>query len=414
MSTERERITIVTAGHLSNCPRMLKAADALHDEGHRVRVVSVSHTPWSAQADRALRATRPWAWTIVDYARDTARATQLMTGARFHAARRVSRWLGPARVPLAIAARACGRAHSELVRAAVAAPADFVYGGSTGALAAVAESARRLGVPYGLDLEDFHSAEEAGPSGARAGALVERIERHILAGARVLTAGSPMISEEYTNKYGVRPLTIHNTFSLERNVPEPSAAHGPLRVYWFSQTLGPTRGLEALVRAFGRAANAGELHLRARIVPEYFDWLQRLQRDVAPGLTLVPLDPAPPDDMVTLAGGYDAGWSGEELSFPNRAWCLGNKIFTYLAAGVPVILSRTPAQMALARELGEAAFTFDDVDDLAGLLRELAADPARRCRARRAARAAAERRWHWEHPADRGALLAALAAGTGR
>jgi glycosyltransferase involved in cell wall biosynthesis len=223
-----------------------------------------------------------------------------------------------------------------------------------------------------------------------------------------------MISEEYTKKYRVRPLTIHNTFSLERDVPEPSAPHGPLRVYWFSQTLGPTRGLEVLVQAFGRADVAGELHLRARIVPAFFDQLQRLQRDVAPALTLVPLEPAPPDDMVKLAQTYDAGWSGEELSFPNRAWCLGNKIFTYLAAGVPVILSRTPAQTALARDLGEAAFAFDDVEHLAQLLRELAADPARRCRARRAARAAAERRWHWEHPADRGALLSAVAAGTGR
>ncbi len=131
MSKERAAITIVTAGHLSNCPRMLKAADALHGEGYRVRVVSVSHTPWSAEADRALRATRDWEWTIVDYARDTARATQFMTGARFHAARRVAGWLGPSRLPMAIAARACGRAHSELVRAAVAAPADFIYGGST-------------------------------------------------------------------------------------------------------------------------------------------------------------------------------------------------------------------------------------------------------------------------------------------
>jgi glycosyltransferase involved in cell wall biosynthesis len=414
MSTPRARLTIVTAGHLSNCPRMLKAADALHDEGYHVRVVSVSHTPWSAEADHALRKTRHWEWTTVDYARATARATRLTTGARFHAARRVAGWWGPSRVPLVVAARACGRVHSELVRAAVAAHADFIYGGSTGALAAVAESARRLGVPYGLDLEDFHSAEEGGPAGAFAGAVVERIERQVLVGARVLTASSPMIGEEYTKKYNVRPLTVHNTFSLERDVPEPSAAPGLVRVYWFSQTLGPTRGLELLVQAFGRASIAGELHLRARIVPEYIDRLQRLQREVAPRLTLVPLEPAPPDDMVKLARGYDAGWSGEELSFPNRAWCLGNKIFTYLAAGVPVILSRTPAQTALAGDLGEAAFTFGDVDGLVGLLRELAADPARRCRARRAARVAAERRWHWEHPADRGALLAAIAAGTGR
>ena len=33
------RICVVTAGHLSTSPRMLKAADALHAAGYHVRVV---------------------------------------------------------------------------------------------------------------------------------------------------------------------------------------------------------------------------------------------------------------------------------------------------------------------------------------------------------------------------------------
>jgi len=402
------KVCIVTAGHLSTCPRMLKAADALHEDGYQVRVVSVNHTAWATAADRDVMATRGWAWTAVDYSRATARVMQVMTGARLRAALAVSRWVGPAHVPLAVAARACSRAHPELVRAVAAQPAGFLYGGSTGALKAVAEAAARLRVPYALDLEDFHSAEEEGPSGLLDGALMERIESRVLPGATFLTAASPMIGQGYADKYGVRPITIYNTFSLEPGVPAPETAAGPLRIYWFSQTLGPTRGIEPFVRAFGLAGVTGELHLRARIIPSYFETLQRLQRETAPGLTIVASEPAAPADMVRLARGYDAGLSGEEAPVLNRAWCLGNKIFTYLAAGVPVIFSHTPAQAALARELGDAAFIYDSVEDLAQILRDLAADPARRCRARRAARAAAEQRWHWEHAADRGALLDAF------
>jgi len=82
---------------------------------------------------------------------------------------------------------------------------------------------------------------------------------------------------------------------------------------------------------------------------------------------------------------------------------------------VPVVLSRTPAQAALAPELGDAAFVYDtgDAAGLSAQLRRLA-DPERRRAARAAARAAAERRWHWEHPLDRGALLAQVAAVAGR
>ena len=111
--------------------------------------------------------------------------------------------------------------------------------------------------------------------------------------------------------------------------------------------------------------------------------------------------------MVHLARGYDLGLSGEEPTVMNRRLCLGNKIFTYLAAGVPVVLSATPAQAHLGQDLGAAAIVYEpgDVAGLAERLSCLARDSNLRLRARHAARSAALRRWHWEHPDDRGALV---------
>ena len=82
MAAMKTRVCVVTAGHMSTCPRMLKAADALHGAGFDVRVVSASHTPWAVEADSRLCATRPWRWDMVDYARATARGRQIVTGAR--------------------------------------------------------------------------------------------------------------------------------------------------------------------------------------------------------------------------------------------------------------------------------------------------------------------------------------------
>ena len=59
--------------------------------------------------------------------------------------------------------------------------------------------------------------------------------------------------------------------------------------------------------------------------------------------------------MVRLAAAYDIGLSLETDVSENRRLCLTNKIFTYLLAGVPVLLSDTPAQRALAPDLGAAA-----------------------------------------------------------
>ena len=47
MNESEPRVTIVSAGQLSTCPRMVKAADALYAEGYRVRVVMNRRADWA-------------------------------------------------------------------------------------------------------------------------------------------------------------------------------------------------------------------------------------------------------------------------------------------------------------------------------------------------------------------------------
>ena len=411
------RVCIVTAGHLSTCPRMVKAADALAARGYRVRVVSTRHTEWATAADRDLRRSREgrWTWTVVDYRRRAARWRYAVTGVRHRAARAAVRWLTAARVPGDVVAGAYSRAHVELVRAALAAPADLFYGGTSGALAAVAAAARRAGVPYALDLEDLHTAEpDATPGGAAERALAEPVERAVLPGAALLTAASGPITAAYRARYGVAPIAIHNTFPLPAAPPDLAPrSGGGLRLYWFSQTIGPNG--EHAVRAMGRAALSGELHLRGARRASYLDGLRKLAGEIAPGLRVVDHPPALPDDMVDLCAPFDVGLSLERADVAHRDVCLTNKVFTYMLAGLPVVLTATSAQGPLAADLDEGALLYapGDVDTLAKGLRRWAEDKAHLGRARQASWAAARRRWHWEHPEERGALLAAVARALG-
>ena len=404
----KPRVCVVTAGHLSTCPRMLKAADALHADGYHVRVVSTRHVSWAWQTDLGVRKRRPWAWQVVNYDRASARGTQLSSGVRFRGAQAAALAAGPARVPLAIGIRGYSRMHDELVSAIASEPADFVYGGTTGALAAVAAGAHRLGVGFGLDLEDFHSAEQTDNGSALAHVLAERIESEVLPKATFLTASSAMIADAYLAKYTVRAAPIHNTFSI--NFAAGSNRLGPLRLYWFSQTLGPGRGLEDVIAAVGRCGISAEFHLRARPIPTYAAGLENFQARIAPSLKLVFHEPESPDRMIELAQGYDLGVSTEDGAVLNHRLCLGNKIFTYLAAGTPVLLTATPSQARLAMDLGAAAMVYEpgDVDALATVLQRWNSDPNLRCVAAHEVRAAARRRWHWEHAEDRGALLSAF------
>lgn len=384
---------------------MLKSADALAEAGYDVHVVATSMEPWAIDADLDVRSRRRWPATIINYRKGHSGLTYWWTGARAHAASAAVSLLGPARTPLSLVSRDVGRTHAELVRAVAAQPADLIYGGTTGALAAVAEAAHRSGTPYALDLEDFHSAESEAP---RHSALVARIEAAVLPDAVFLTTSSEHIAGAYRDTYGVEAGVVHNTFPLPEQPPDftrfdPSM----LRVYWFSQTIGPGRGLEDAVAALGIANVAAELHLRGRAPGDYLDGLRQLAVAKAPRLAVKHHLPAPPDAMVDLARGYDVGLALERMVPRNRALSISNKVFTYLLAGVPMALTDTPGQHTLGGEVGCAAVLVPpgDVDALASAFRQWAGDPAMLARAKRAAWDAAVRRWRWDQVRERGVLL---------
>ncbi len=391
---------------------MLKAADAFAEAGYEVRMISTRHVSWATQTDKEVRQLRQWRWTVVDYDRQSARATYFLSGMRYKAARKLAQVINPAQLPLGVAASGFGRVHSELLNAALAEPADLFYGGTTGALAVVAMAGRKMGVPYAIDLEDFHSAEQdSNPEADLSHRLAERIERDIFSGAAFLTAGSSAMAVAYRDKYGVNPITINNTFPLPTAEPEFSRTTGEaLRLYWFSQTIGPQRGLEDIVRAVGLAGIAAELHLRGNPVAGYLESLQRLAADVAPRLQLIHHEPINPDAMIESCRGYDVGLALEQAHVFNRAICLTNKAFTYMLAGLAVIFTDTPGQRPLALDLGEAALLYQpgDVACLGAGLKRWAEKKELLHAAKLAAWTAAKRRWHWQHIEERGALLNAV------
>jgi hypothetical protein len=398
------RVTVVTAGHLSTCPRMLKAADALHGAGYDVRVISMLHTAWAAEADRELHARRGWRWQPIACGRREAPLTWLVSGVRTRAARAAARAPG---VPWPILVRAFARTHDEIVRAILREPQDLLYGGTAGALAALLDASRASGTPAGVDFEDYHCGEH---TGAGDGPLLNDLAAAVMARAvreaAFVTAGSAAIAGACDARFGMRPIVVNNVFTLPPS-PRRHDAGGPLRLYWFSQTIGPGRGLEDVIRAAGRAGLRCELHLRGVPAAGFAGALERLAADAAPGLRLAIHPPSPPDRMVDTCRGFDAGVATEQADVPNHALSLSNKALTYPLAGLAMILTDTAGQRPLAQDLGGDAIVFEPgaVDALADGLARWASSPAALRRAQDAAWEAARTRWHWEHALERGALL---------
>jgi hypothetical protein len=401
------RIAIVTAGHLATCPRMVKAADTLHDAGYDVRVISTSQTPWAADADRRVHGRRAWRWQCIPYDRAGARSRWLRTGLRMRLARAM------VRVPFlsgraSFAPAAFSRTHAELVRAILQERQDFIYGGTSGALSAVTEASVRSGTPCAVDFEDFHCGEHRDAERDRLAAIVMHAAARR---AAFVTAGSAAIARACEERFGVATITINNVFPLPAP-PSGDSGSGPLRLYWFSQTIGPGRGLEDLVVAAGLAAIPAELHLRGTPIERYGAELRELCRHTAPLLRLVHHPPADPDAMVDACQGFDVGLALEPGHTPNNALSLSNKALTYPLAGLAIALTETPGQRVLADHLGTNAIAYapGNVNGLAAGLVRWHEDRSLLRRAREASWQAARARWRWDHALERDALLTAVRA----
>jgi glycosyltransferase involved in cell wall biosynthesis len=405
------RVTIVTAGHLSTCPRMLKAADALHDAGYRVRVVSVNQTPWAARSDARLRPMRPWRWDVVDASRASASARWLLNGARFRVAQAVAAKLGKRR-PYALTIRAFSRVHDALTAEVLREPADLIYGGTTGALAAIATAGRRSGTPFAVDFEDFHCGEHAeSAEGRLANELAGSVMADVVRDAVFVTAGSAAIADACRGRFGIAPVTIDNVFPLPTQPPAAGDDDRVPRFYWFSQTIGAGRGLDHLVRAAGRLGRPCEVHLRGVSRNGALQSLRALAADVAPQVSIHVHAPADPWSMVSTCRPFTIGVAVEPGSSVNNALILSNKVLTYPLAGLPVMLTDTAGHRPLAADLADGALACapGDIDAMAdGAARWLDHAPALR-RAREASWHAARTRWHWEHEEERGAFLGCVA-----
>jgi hypothetical protein len=113
--------------------------------------------------------------------------------------------------------------------------------------------------------------------------------------------------------------------------------------------------------------------------------------------------------MIRLAASYDLGLSLETDVTENRRMCLTNKAFTYLLAGVPVLMSDTAAQRALAPSLGNAArlVSLADPGAIAATLDELG-DSQRLAEAKATAWRLGRERYNWD--VEKKVLLQSVAA----
>jgi glycosyltransferase involved in cell wall biosynthesis len=414
MNPSAKLICLVTPGHLASTPRLVKEADALHAAGYRVHVVHGSHFAPNIPRDDEIADAAPWERTAVAAQRGPAVFVRKLR-------RRIARRL-LVLAPFATPQNAARAHHAETLHLAAVAGAlraDYYIGHCLAGLAAAALAAEEAGAKFGFDLEDLHDAETREASEDRVERTATRLlQATYLPQARHLTAAAPLIAEEYERRYAAKSVTVLNTFPLRHApaqpfTPEPIGRGRPAQLYWFSQTIGPQRGLEQVVAILGRLRTPAQLHLRGHVSSDYMHELNALAAREGVRMPIVYSPFAAADEMVRLAATADLGLSTEQHEPFNRDICLANKIFVYLLAGLPQLMTDTRAHLSLAPELGAAALVADfaQPDAVAARLDVFFADPAQVAAARATAWRHGRERFNWDREQETFLRVVKKAAG---
>ncbi|MBC7624997.1 MAG: glycosyltransferase [Aeromicrobium sp.] len=402
-----KKILILISGHLAMQPRAIKEAKLLREAGAHV---IIRGTWWSpTMADEDLTLAREMA---VDFAPVVDMRRGQIGAIRVRLRQRLARecftrlgWVSPL---------AFGLGAHEFLREARLLNADLTIVCSEPGLwvgKKLIDEGRRVGVDF---LDWFSQDLLPADRNARPVVAMQTLERYLLERAACCLTTSKVLSEALAQDAATtrRPVVVPNCFpafvrQTVLRVARDSETAGVVCFHWFSQTIGPGRGLESLAKALSLLRGDWRLTLRGNL-SGYQTWFANaFPASVRGRINL--LAPVLNADLLAHTMANDVGLALEVPYCDNKNLTASNKIFEYLRAGLAVIATRTRGQEEVMQACPNAGMLVepDDPVSLGHAMQMMLDDADYRESCRRFSLEAGGSVWSWETHAPK--LLNAIA-----
>ncbi len=357
-----KKICILTQSHLCRNPRVVKEANAFAKAGYQVTILTTFTYADLLEEDQKL----------IDTAKISYKGIINMIPGQ------ASNWYRlKERIKRRIAGELIGRFKLENVhalgydfnknlRAAIREKADL-YTCHQEVSTVIGCKLIHKGFKVAFDFEDWYSHDllpEANRT--RPIRLLEKSERFALQHAALSYTTSESLSAALAvfAKSNL-PKVLHNVFPLsERNLMDGKFVDRQSfdlpSIHWYSQTIGPGRGLEFLVDALSALDKPVQLHLRGNLFGEFKETLTQLF-PYNKGHQLHFHKLVPHFELLSRIAEHDIGLAVEEYVPDSRNLTITNKILQYLLAGIVVVATDTAGQKEVA-SLSPAVFLFRNKD----------------------------------------------------
>jgi glycosyltransferase involved in cell wall biosynthesis len=343
----KAKICLITPGHLATNPRLVKEVSTLIEMGHQVHLVFTQYIDkLKAEDHKIIEKYAGLTYNVLDWC-GTNNLSYLLK-IRSGLLQKLSKKLLKVQSKTVLKNLAINRHFFWQLKKAVASKADLYIAHNLGALPVALYAAKKNNAKCGFDAEDFHRFELSDDKLNEDVQLKISIEEKYLPLTSYLTAASPLIAEAYQQLFNRQVTSILNVFP-HADIPIKAPSAQNLRLCWFSQTIGPNRGLETMIAAIGKLGSKSvELNLLGECSEEYKLELIKLANLADLGSDqLIFHATISPDDLIKFAAQFDIGLASEPGFSTNNNIALSNKIFTYLQARLAILASDTMAQASL-------------------------------------------------------------------
>jgi len=334
MTALGRRICIITQSHLCRNPRVLKEALTLSQEGYTVTILTAIYSAKLLQEDLDLIKKTGIEYEFYSDLRESNISSHLVRFVRKAATELQSK--------LHIESiKSLGFNPGKLLKQCISQSADL-YIAHQEMPTCIGIELIKKGYKIAFDIEDWYS-EDLLPIAQkqRPVNLLKKAEAEALHKGIFCTTTSSALSNKLASVYSAKKAeVIYNVFPATIQ-PIKKTINDPLKLFWFSQTIGLGRGLEEFIQLLKSIETKIELHLLGNVSDTYRDELKKL---MPKHQQLFFHELVNEKELPAKIATFDIGLALELPAPPSRNFTITNKFFQYIQAGLPVIASETEGQ----------------------------------------------------------------------